>query len=168
MDAGSAGRGGCGRRGRVRLRGAQPGAGPKRGRHLTFLDGLRRARATVHIHNSPVPGEDGLSAIRSPVSPVCLLHLTGPGASGAAELLCQGSGFSGRSRGRIDKGAGGRRDFRPAVPSAVFPGRLPATSSTSLVGDAAPGRKATGQWPGERELLDYCYGISVTSVFSIS
>lgn len=69
-----------------------------------------------------------------------------------AELLCQGSWFSGRSRGRSDKRAGSRRDFRPTVPSAAFPGRLPATPSTSLVRDAAPRRNSTGRGPGEREL----------------
>lgn len=69
-----------------------------------------------------------------------------------AELLSQGSWFSGKCRSRIDKKAGSRRDFRAAVPSAAFPGRLPATSSTSLVRDAAPGRKLPGLGPTEREL----------------
>ena len=59
--------------------------------------------------------------------------------------------FSKRSRGRSDKRAGNRRDFRSALPSAAFPGRLPATSSISLVSDAALWRNSTGQWPGARE-----------------
>lgn len=45
-------------------------------------------------------------------------------------------------------GGGSRRDFRPALPSAAFPGRLPATSSTSLVRDAAPGRNPSGAGSG--------------------
>lgn len=75
-----------------------------------------------------------------------------PGAPVEAELLCQGSGVSGKTRGGIDKGEGSRRDFRPAVPSAAFPGRLPTTSSTSLVRDAAPWRNPTGQGSREGEL----------------
>lgn len=59
---------------------------------------------------------------------------------------------SGRSRGRSDKWEGSRRDFRPELPSAAFPGRLPAPSSTSLVRDAAPWRNPTGPGPGVREL----------------
>lgn len=69
-----------------------------------------------------------------------------------AELLRQGSGFSGQSDVRIDRRAGSGRDFRPAVPSGAFPGRLPTTSSTSLVRDAAPGRNQPGRGPRGREL----------------
>ena len=67
-----------------------------------------------------------------------------------AEPLCQ-RWFSKRSRGRSDKREGNRRDFLSALPSAAFPGRLPATSSVSLVRDAALLRNSTGQSPGARE-----------------
>lgn len=65
-----------------------------------------------------------------------------------AELLCQESGFSGKIRGRIDKRACSRRDFRPAVPSAAFPGRLPATFETSLLRDTKPRRENDGTGVG--------------------
>lgn len=115
-----------------------PGVGGCKGRRETTAEGTPADRRR---HTSGTPG-----LLTPRPCPVLLRCPSTRQAGLEAELLCQVVVFRdvmvGLTRGRAVGGTSG------PLSGQMFPGRLPATYLTSLVGDAAPGRTRTGPEPG--------------------